>query len=272
MQQFFHKFLHTCVIFLSQQEPVQFTGFTPLPLLTEFLAHEEQFLAGMTEHIGIAHPQIGIFIHRIAWHLVHHGTFQMHHFIVGQGQDIFLRLIVTHGKGHAIVAALPVDGIQLHIFAEIVHPAHVPLEGESQAVSPDLTCHIGPGGGFFRYGEESRIGSPYHGVHVFEEFNGLQVLVAAELVGQPLAVLLTIVQIQHGCHRIYPDAIHMEFPKPEQNIGDQEILHLIFPIVENLGSPVRMFSQTWIRVLIDTLAVKFSQAMGICGKVGRHPV
>ncbi len=107
---------------------------------------------------------------------------------------------------------------------------------------------------------------------MLEKFNCLQILVTAKLIRQPLTVLLAVVQIQHGSHRIHADTVHMELLQPEQRIGDQEILYLQLAVVEDLGTPIRMLPAPWVRMLIDTSAVKTAQAMGICGKMSRHPI
>ena len=60
----------------------------------------------MAKHIGIAQTKIRVFIHLISRHLVHHGAFQMYHFVVGKRQDIVLTVIVSHGKGHGIMIIL----------------------------------------------------------------------------------------------------------------------------------------------------------------------
>ena len=65
-------------------------------------------------------------------------------------------------------------------------------------------------------------------------------LMTHEFVGHPLAVLLSVIQIKHGRYSVYPDAVYVELPQPEQHIGDQEILHLGLAVVEYLGPPVRV--------------------------------
>ena len=64
----------------------------------------------------------------------------------------------------------------------------------------------------------------------------------------------------------------MEFLNPEQGIGNEEILHLIFPIVEHLGSPIRVLSLSGVCVFISRHSVKFCQSMGIFWEMCRHPV
>lgn len=85
----------------------------------------------MSEHVGIAHTQIRVFIRSITWHLIYHGTLQMYHFVMRQGQNVVLTVIVAHGKGHSVMIALTIQRIQLHVFTEIMHPAHIPFKGEA---------------------------------------------------------------------------------------------------------------------------------------------
>ena len=46
------------------------------------------------------------------------------------------------------------------------------------------------------------ISSQYHRVQMLEELDRFQVLVIAVLVCDPLAVLLTVIQVEHGGHGI----------------------------------------------------------------------
>ena len=85
----------------------------------------------MPEHVAIPHTKVGIFICRISGHFIHHGALQMYHFIMRQWQNIILTVVIAHGKGHGVMIAFAVQRIQLHILAEIMHPAHIPLEGKS---------------------------------------------------------------------------------------------------------------------------------------------
>jgi hypothetical protein len=42
-----------------------------------------------------------------------------------------------------------------------------------------------------------------------EEFDGFQILATAVLVGDPLAFLAGIVEVEHGGHSVYAQAVHM---------------------------------------------------------------
>ena len=196
----------------------------------------------------------------------------MNHFIVGKDQHIFLAVRIHHGESHAAVIEFPEERIQLHIFQEVVHPAHVPLKGKSKAVVLRSPGHLRPGCGFLGDHHRAVIPSQQAGIQVLEELDRFQVLVVAILVGHPLSVILSVVQIQHGSHRIYTKAVHMALFHPEQGVGQKEILDLRSAIVVDLGTPVGMLALPGIFMLVAGSSVKIGQTMSILGEVSRHPV
>ena len=105
-----------------------------------------------------------------------------------------------------------------------------------------------------------------------EKFDGFQVLVAAVLVGNPLAVFAAIVQIEHGGNRIDTQAVYMELLDPVERVGDQEVGNLVLFIVENFGAPVRMLAFSWVRVLKEGLPVEICKAVCIPREVCWNPV
>ena len=107
---------------------------------------------------------------------------------------------------------------------------------------------------------------------MLKELDRLEILVFAVFVRNPLTVLLAVIQIKHGSHRVYPQAVDMEFLQPVDRVGNQEILHLIFPVVKNLCPPVRMLSLPWIGILKQSAAVEICQTMGILREMSRNPV
>ena len=81
----------------------------------------------MPHHEGISGLQIRKLILVLARHLIEHRTFQVHDLIMRQHKYIFFRICIGHGKRHFIVIITAEIRVQLHVFEEIVHPAHVPL-------------------------------------------------------------------------------------------------------------------------------------------------
>ena len=111
-----------------------------------------------------------------------------------------------------------------------------------------------------------------HRVEFAQERNGFQVFVTAVFVGDPVTCFAGIVQIQHGGHGVDPQTIQMEFFQPINGTADQEIADFVAAIVVDQGTPIPMFTQPGILMLIERCAIKPSQTVGVLGKVRRHPV
>ena len=163
-------------------------------------------------------------------------------------------------------------GVQLHIFQEVIHPAHVPFQGKSKAVILCLTCNLRPCGRLLCNHHSTMVSSKNHCIQMLKKLNCFQILISAIFIGYPLTIILSIIQIQHGCNGIHTKTVHMTLLDPEQSICDQEVLYLRSAIIVDLGSPVRMLSLSGICMLINCSSVKIRQSMGILGKMCRHPV
>ena len=109
-------------------------------------------------------------------------------------------------------------------------------------------------------------------VEALDEVNGFQVFVAAILVGNPLAGLAGVVQIDHGCNGINAQAVDVIAVEPEQRVRQKEVPHLVATVVEDQGSPISMFAEPGVRMLIEIGAIKISQPMPVLRKVGWHPI
>ncbi len=160
----------------------------------------------------------------------------------------------------------------VHIAQKIVHPAHVPFEVKAKAALFQIPGYLGPGRGLLRNQERSVFALLVDGIQVLQELDGLQVLLAAVDIRNPLALIFPIVQVQHGGHSIHPNAVCMILVCPEQGIGDQEVFHLRPSIVIQKGSPMGMCALSRIEMLIEAGSVKAGQAEGILREMRRHPV
>ena len=107
---------------------------------------------------------------------------------------------------------------------------------------------------------------------MLQEFHCLQVLIAPIEVGNPFAVILPIVQIEHGSNCVHPDSVCMVLVRPEQCVGNQEIGHAGTSVIVNQSTPMGMGTLSGVHVLIDAGAVKCGHAICIPGKMGRYPV
>ncbi len=96
--------------------PIEAAGFAPLFALGEFLAHEEEFFAGVRVLIGVEEAEIGELLPQIAGHFVKERIFAVDDFIVRKGKNEIFAEGVDQGKSDFVVFVLAVDGIGGKIF------------------------------------------------------------------------------------------------------------------------------------------------------------
>ena len=264
--------LQFVVLIVAQQHPVQRLCLVPLGELAELLSHEQQLLARVGHHIAEEGAQVCKLGVVLAGHLVDQAALAVHHLIVADGQHKVLAEGVEEAEGDLVVVAGTEKRVGLHVAEHVVHPAHVPLEIEAKAAVRSRLCDHGPCGGLFCDHVLVRMTAQHGVVQLAQEGNGLQIFLAAILVGLPFALLAVIVQIQHGCHSIHPQAVNMVLLQPVQCAGDQEALHLAAAEVKHHGAPLLMFTALRVRVLVAGLAVKVVQAELVLREVSRYPV
>ncbi|GFI49991.1 hypothetical protein IMSAGC020_01192 [Lachnospiraceae bacterium] len=153
-----------------------------------------------------------------------------------------------------------------------MHPAHIPLQAESQAVILHTARHHRPCRRLLRDHHRPRIPAKHDRIQMLKEVDRLQVLIPAIFVRNPLSILLAIIKIEHRRHCVHTKPVHMELLHPVQRIRDQEITHFILTIVKYLRAPVRMLSLLRIRIFISRSPVKISKPMDIPWEMRRHPV
>ena len=221
-----------------QELPVQLRFVIPLVFLGKFLTHEEQLFARMRHHVSQKSTvRSEAFRIVLPVHLLEHGAFSVDDFIVGDGENIVFGEAVEEGERELIVIERPIDGVQRDVAEHVVHPAHVPLEVEAESADVGGLGDQRPCGGFLCDHENIRIAGERCLVEVAQEFHCLQILVAAVDVGTPFAVGTVVVQIEHGCHRIHTQTVHMELLQPAAGAGDQERADLALAVVKDTGAP-----------------------------------
>ena len=162
--------------------------------------------------------------------------------------------------------------VKLHIFQEIVHPAHIPLQGKSKSVLFCLSCYLRPCCRFLCYHHRSVISSQNYGIQMFEKFNSLQILIFSILICHPFSVFFSIIKIKHRSNCIYTKTIYVTLLHPEKRIRNKEVFHLRSSVIINLCSPVRMLTLSRIFMLIYSRSVKVCKPMCIFRKMSRNPV
>ena len=196
----------------------------------------------------------------------------MHHFVVRQRHDEMLAVLVEHGESELVVMVLAVHRILAEVEERVVHPAHVPLEGEPEPAVAHRLGHAGPRGRFFRDGETARRLQPNRLVGLLEKLDRFQVFASAILVAQPLARFAAVVEIQHRRDRVDAQAVDMELVEPIERVGNQEVADLVAAVVEDQRAPVGMLSQPRILVLVERRAVESAQRVVVAREMRRHPV
>ena len=164
------------------------------------------------------------------------------------------------------------DRIQLHIAKKIIHPAHVPLIVKTKSVFLYRRCDLRPCSRLLCDQQRTVFILFENRIQMFKKLYCLQILIAAVNICNPLAVIFSVVQIQHRSHCIHPDSICMVYVFPEQCIRNQKIRYLRTTIIVNQRTPVRMGTFTRIKMLIQTRAVKCTQSKSIAREMRRYPV
>ena len=256
VHQSLHIILHVRVIFVFQQIPLQTLLLGPLGELSHILSHKEQLFAGMRHHESIGSAQIRKLRLSVAGHLSDHGTFSVHHLIMGKRQNKVLAVRIDHAEGQFPMMRTPEDRVVSHIADKVIHPAHVPFVIKSQAILLHVSGHHRPGGGFLGDHNSPRLFPLNHTIQMLKQFHGLQILMTAVDIRHPLPFVFPVIQIQHGSHRINPDSVGMEFVNPEERIRNQKVLDFRPLIIINQSAPVGMRSLSGIRMLIQACPVE----------------
>ena len=169
-----------------QQPPIQFGVGIPFGGLAEFPAHEQQLLARKEPLIPQQCPQVREPPPIIARHPAQQRALAVHHLVVGQRQDEILVMVIEHREREIVLMVLPMNRVVAEITERVMHPAHVPLERETQSAHIRRTRHLRPGSGLFGDGHHARKLGVGEVIELADELDGFQVLAPAVLVGNPL--------------------------------------------------------------------------------------
>ncbi len=162
-----------------------------------------------------------------------------------------------------------IDRVFLHIFERVVHPAHVPFEGEAEAVF----FHVCGNAPFCRRIFRDQIAGGLAAdliVQLAHEIHAFEVHPAAEHVGTPFFAVIVV--IKHGSDCIHAQRVDMEFVDPIEGVGDQERADFRLAVVEGHRAPNREFRTKRVAVFIKAGAVKIPQRPFIFAEMGGDPV
>ena len=257
---------------LVELEPVHAAFLGPLRSLSELLPHEQQLFARMRPLVGQETADPGGLHVVVAGHAPPQRALAVHHLVVADRQDVILAERVEHRERHLVMVIGPVDRVTLDELQRVVHPAHVPFHREAQPAEVRRAGHARPRRGLLGDRDDAGADLVHRRVHLLQELDRLEVLPAPVLVRRPATFRTRVVQIEHRCDRIHPQAVDVELLQPVQRVGDQEVADLGAAEVEHVGAPVELLAAARIGVLVERGAVESAQRPRVLGEVRGHPV
>ena len=104
----------------------------PLGPLRQFVAHEQELLAGHSVHITKEQAQVGILLPLVARHHAEEGPFPVDGFIMRERQHEVLVKGIDHPERQFAMMIFSERRIAFEIAQGVVHPAHIPLQTEAE--------------------------------------------------------------------------------------------------------------------------------------------
>src|ERR1700756_3726818 len=111
-----------------------------------------------------------------------------------------------------------------------------------------------------------------HFIQMFEEANRFEIFTPAKGIWNPLARLARVIEIEHGCDRVYAQAVEVILVDPEQRVRNQKVLHFVAAVVEDKRAPVGMCTLSRIGMLVKMRAVEECEAVRVAGKMRGRPI
>ena len=145
------------------------TRLRPLGALAELAAHEEQLLARVRPHVPEERAQAGELLPLVARLLAEQRPLPVHDLVVGEREDEVLVPGVDHRERQLVVVPPAMDRLQRDVRERVVHPAHVPLEGEPEPAAVGRPRDAGPGGRLLGDHRDARVRRVHDRVELLEE-------------------------------------------------------------------------------------------------------
>ncbi len=139
----------------------------------------------------------------------------MDHLVMGKYQHKLFAVGIDHAEGQLSVMVTSEIGIVLYIVQIVIHKAHIPLQIETQSPCVQVSRDRRKRRALLGYGKHSGIPFLHDGVQMLDQLDCLKILLSPIHIGDPFSVSFAVVQIEHTCHRIHPDAVRMIFLYPE---------------------------------------------------------
>ena len=196
----------------------------------------------------------------------------MNHFIVRERQNEILVVMIKHREGEVVLMILPINRVAPEVIERVVHPAHVPLEGETKPAKIRRARDQRPGGGFLRHRDHAGTLGVHQMIELAKKFDRFQVFAPAVLIWNPLSFLAGIVEVKHRRHRVHAQTIDVIAVAPEEGVGGQEIVNLVPAVVENEGPPILVRALARVFMLVERRAVETCQRPLVAREMRRDPI
>ena len=267
-----HERIETNSAGIVRKVPVETRIMIPLAIRRELGAHEEQRFARTGHRIADERAQIREPLPLITGHLFEQRLLEVHHFIVRQRIHESFAVLVHHREGQLVVRTLAKERIDFEIVERVMHPPHVPLEGEAKAALGDGMRHLGPCGALFGDRDHTGMQRAHGLVECFQEGHGFEIFASAQPIAQPLSGLASVVEIQHRRDSIHTQSIDVELFDPVQRVRQQEVAHFITRVIEDVRSPLGVIAKPRIFMLVAGGPIEATQRPVVFRKVRGNPV
>ena len=244
----------------------------PLAGDRQLAAHEQERHPRGRPLQPVEHPEVGELLPPVARLLAEERPLAVHHLVVGEREHEPLRVRVHRAERQIVVMPLPVDGFVGEVRKGVVHPPHVPLQVEPEAALRRRCRHPGPRRRLLGDRQDIGVLLVHRVVELPEEVHRLEVGASTLGVGDPLALVAGVVEVQHRRDGIDPQAVGVVALEPGDGTRHEEGPDFVAAVVEDRAPPVGMVALTRIGVLVEVSAVEVHERVVVGREVRRHPV
>ena len=113
-----------------------------------------------------------------------------------------------------------INGIKMHVFQHVMHPAHIPFEGKAKSTDIGWTCNERPCRRLFSNRDRARFFTIDGFIELTQEIDCFQMLSPSILIRNPFSWFTHVIEIEHGGNSINTQPINVIFMQPEERIGE----------------------------------------------------
>ncbi len=111
-----------------------------------------------------------------------------------------------------------------------------------------------------------------HLVHALDEIDSVKILATAELIGNPLAGLAGVVEVEHGGDGVHAESVDVVLVEPEEGVGDEVVLNFVAAVIVDERAPIGMRALARVGVLVEMRAVELGKAVSVAREMRRRPI